>query len=245
MLKSKITKIIGSALVVSLFAPMAFAVAETSTTSKPVPTLYQIQQREKDAREAANLKLRVASSTVKQLQNRENNIGKIENRIASTTASTTQRKVEQLQKMLEKQKQQMEAMKVRIANKEVKAIAVVENIAKRLAERMTILKNKGVVMTEADALFAEAANKIADAKVQADKIKSLLISSSTSTATSSDLVISQVKDLQAIIKVDLKNAQAKLVATIKAINAVRPKFEKPEKPVATSTPATSTATTTN
>jgi len=244
-MQKTLSKIIGTGIITSLLIVPSLAVnaQEATSTRKmpPVPpTLLQLQNRIK---EDARLNQIKASSTVKQLQNRENNIEKIQNRIASTTASTTEKRNQQLEKMLQKQRDEMQKMKDRVANQEVKAIAVIENIAKRLGERMTVLKNKGVVMTEADTLFAAANTKIADAKIQADKIKTLL---SQPIASSTDPILNPVKDLLAIIKVDLKDAQQKLTATIRSINNVRPKFEK-----ATTTKevrdnnSTSTATSTN
>ncbi len=185
-------------------------------------------------------RIKSASTTVKRLENREDNINRIRARIASTTASTTStstvKRLEKLDDRLEKQVEQMAKVKDRLLEKELKVIDVLGKIASKIQERITILETKGLNLTSAKAKLAEAATKIEEMTVESNNLATLL--DTTASSTDQTTLFQNIRATQDKIKVLAKATHALLVDTIKEINKVLPKNGR-----STST-ATTTATTT-
>lgn len=175
-----------------------------------------------------------ASSTEKRLENRENNIERIKDRIASTTASTSEKRVEKLNDRLKKQEEQMGKVKERLLEKELKVVEVLGNIASKIQERINILTGKSLDMTAAKAKLAEATAKIELITVEGDAIATLI--KAEITEASSTKLFADIKTSQDKIRILAKEAHALLVDTIKEINEVLPQRENK----ATSTTSTTT-----
>jgi len=267
-MKKYLSKVIGSSIIISLLMiPMLFVRAETEPqdTTNSQGSLEQnretqkqinerVREQEKQniekAREAEKNRLeRIkkdlehpflrASTTVKRLENRENNIERIRDRIASstlasTTASTTKR-LEKLDDRLAKQEEQVGKVRERLQERETKIMDVLGQIASKIQARITLLAAKGLNMSAANAKLAEASAKIEAMTVEGDTLATLI--NTEITASSSAQLFIDIKASQDRIRTMAKETHVLLVDTTKEINKVFP-----TKPTKTST---STATTTN
>jgi hypothetical protein len=177
-----------------------------------------------------------ASTTEKRLENRENNIDRIRERLASTTASTSAKRINQLNDRLEKQREQMGKVKERLLERETKVMEVLGKIASKIQERINILAGKGLNMTTANAKLALASAKIEEMTVEGDKLTTLI--NTEITDTNKVQLFTDIKASQEKIRSLAKATHALLVDTIKEINKVLPGNGR------ATTTATSTATTT-
>jgi hypothetical protein len=173
-----------------------------------------------------------ASSTEKRLENRENNIERIREKMASTTASTSAKRIENLDKRFDKQVEQIGKVRERLLEKELKVTEVLGKIASKIQERITILAGKSLDMTAAKAKLAMASTKIEEITVEGDNLATLI--NTEITEANKDTLFVQIRASQDKIKDLAFTTHALLVDTIKEITKVLP--------VKT---ATSTATSTN
>lgn len=214
-------KIFSLLILLSLIAPaLSFANEDETGTelkNKKGPGI-EMRVQEKEQR-IENIMVR-ASTTEKRLENRENNIEKIRAKIASTTASSGKR-LEKLDDRLNKQLEQMDKVKDRLLNKEIKITDVLGKIAGKIEERINILANKGLNMTAAKAKLAEATIKIEDMTAESANLATLI--GTEITETNQTQLFTAIKSAQEKIKSLAKNTHALLVDTVKEITKVLPK----------------------
>lgn len=230
-------KILCGVMLLSLIIPsLSFAKAEnvSGTSTKKGPGL-EVRMENREQRIEGIMQR--ASTTERRLENRENNIERIRERIASTTASTSAKRMENLDKRLEKQQEQMEKVKERLQEKEIKVTDVLGKIASKIQERINILAAKGLDMMSAKAKLALAAAKIEELTAEVANLATLI---ETEITTENQVAIfTSIKTSQVEIRTLAKETHALLVDTIKEINKVLPRNGK------ATTTATSTATSTN
>ncbi len=201
-------KIIYSSLVLSLFIiPLITVRAETKSPESENSVLWKnLSPKEKENRALEALKLKgiVVDQKVagKRLENRENNIEKLNARLG-------------------KQQEQMTKAKERLINKELKVVSVLEKIAGKLAERISILgKTKGVALTAASAKLTAAGVKI-DELTAAENALATLIQTEI-TDLNKDSLFVEIKTAQDKIRTIARETKTLLVETIKEINTALP-----------------------
>lgn len=170
-----------------------------------------------------------------QIENRENVLARIRERMASSTdnGNSTNKKSEQMSGLFEKQKERLEQAKNRLVDRELKVIEVIKKIAEKIQSRIDILEGRGLNMTEAKAKLAEAQSKIDEMITKADDLTELIATEITE--ENKDTILTQIKETQTEIKTSARATHALLVETIKEITKVLPRNGQ----------ASSTATTTN
>lgn len=181
---------------------------------------------------------RNATSTIRlekvedRIGKQEDQIKKIDNRLASTTATTTDKrreilenKKEKIGEKINKEEDRIVKIKEHLENREGKIVSALENVAKRIGDRIVLIESKGIILTDAKTSLAQANVKINEVKTAIENLK-------TSTATTTEIVSGQEN-----VKTLVKEAYALLQETIKNIQK-----SIPEKVKASST---STVTTTN
>jgi hypothetical protein len=161
-----------------------------------------------------------ASTTEKRLENREMDIERIRERLASTTSSTSAKRIEQINDHLEKQREQMKQVKERLLEKELKVLEVLGEIASKIQERIAILAAKGLDMTVAKAKLAEASIKIEEITAEGQSL-ALLIETEI-TEANKDQLFSDIKTSQGKIRSLAQATHGLLVDTIKEITKVLP-----------------------
>jgi len=161
-----------------------------------------------------------ASTTEKMLENRANNIERIQNRIASTTASTSAKRIERLNERLQKQEEMMTKVKERLLKKELKVTEILSKISGKIAERINILDERGLDMTASLTKLAEADAKIDELNAEADKLATLI--ETEITEENQAQLFQDIKSAQDDIRVLARTAHALLVDTIKEIAKVLP-----------------------
>lgn len=242
-MKNILSRTISGGVILSVFlVPVLFLSANNDTNSNNVKnTVREVRLENKEVKlekigEIVENRLERASTTEMRLENRENNIERIKARIASSTASSTastsEKRLEKMQDRIEKQKEQMNKMRERLLNKEFKAVEVLEKIAGKIAERITILEGKSLDMAAAKAKLAEATAKLAQIGTETDTLTTL--TETEITETNQEELFTKIKDAQIVIKALAKETHALLVDTVKEITKVLPQKN-----------ATSTATSTN
>jgi HAMP domain-containing protein len=231
-------QIIGLLIIIGLMvSSVALADSTSSTSTKKSPGVNK-EVRLENRGEKVALILDRASTTERRLENRQNNIERIRAKIASTTlASTTgtstEKRLGKLDDRLEKQVEQMSKVKDRLQNKEVKIIDVLGKIASKIQARIDILIGKGLDLTSAKAKLTEASIKIEAMTDEAANLTELLGKVPT-TDTDSTALFQEIKTAQDKIRTLAKETHALLVDTVKEITKVLPRNGQ----------ATSTATTT-
>lgn len=252
-MKNILSKTIGAGVIATVFlVPVLFLSANddaSTSTQRIQPREVRLENRDGRPERATTTEKRLeirgvrmenrferASSTEMRLENRENNIERIRARIASTTASSTastsEKRLEKMQDRMEKQKEQMNKMREKMLEREFKAVEVLEKIASKIAERITILEGKSLDMTAAKAKLAEATAKLAQIGTESDTLTTL--TETEITEANQEELFTKIKDSQVVIKALAKETHALLVDTIKEITKVLPQKT-----------ATSTATSTN
>jgi hypothetical protein len=203
-----ITKVLGVGVIMSvLLTPVLFLQAEDRPRLDD--RMMKIDER--------------ATNTIERMQKRDDRVEKIEGRIASSTASTTKmQRLEMMNKQLIKQKEQLGKLRQRLEIKEFKIIDLLDNISQRIGERITLIENRGIVLTDAKTSYAEANTKITEAKTKSDTLKNLLDSQNNATTTD-DAAQTNIRTLHEEIKSLTKEAYALLQETIKNINQALPK----------------------
>jgi hypothetical protein len=176
----------------------------------------RIEVREKIAE---NIMVR-ASTTEKRLENRESNIERIRERIASTTASLSEKRAENLDNRLEKQQQQMNNARERLLGKELKVTDVLGKIAEKIQERISIMSNQGIIMTTANAKLTEATSAIEDLTAEAANLGTLLETEITS--ENKDELLNDVRASQNQVRTQAREIHALLVDTVKEITKLLP-----------------------
>lgn len=276
-MKKTLVKIISSSIIASLLIiPMLSVKAEdgdandSERVNTPTPTLWQIQEREREGAKDRAEQLREmekqrieqvremeknrlenraeimgirldrpllrASTTEKRLENRENNIERIRERIASTTGTTSTssiKRMENLDKRFEKQVEQMGKVKERLLEKEMKVTEVLGKIADKIQERIDILTGKGLNMAAANAKLGEAATKLEAITVEGDNLATLI--ETEITEANKETLFTSIKASQDKIRTLAKETHALLVETIKEITKVLPAKTKTSTTTATST----------
>ena len=180
-----------------------------------------------------DLRLGRASSTENRLENRENIMDRIRARLASTTASTSERRINNLNNRLQKQADQMEKVKERLLNKEAKVTEILGKIANKIQARISILTTKGLDMTAANAKLAEANAKITGITTAIEQLTTLV--ETEITEVNQAKLFQDIRATQDKIRTLAKEAKALLIDTVKEINKVLPRNGR----------ATTTATSTN
>ncbi|MBI5798729.1 MAG: hypothetical protein HZB10_02255 [Candidatus Yonathbacteria bacterium] len=135
------------------------------------------------------------------------------------------------------------------------AIARVQRLSDRVAERLNKLEKEGYTVTASRAYLAEAKVKLDDARAKVEAIKTASLPIVASTATSTEVSVDTtttpatvtpkqaLKNVQAIVKDITKVIQSAHNSVARAISSIKPGQNKPTH-VATSTTAI-TATTTS
>lgn len=230
-------KIFGMGIILSiLLVPILFLEAEdnlASSTRRNSDREVRISPLLKASATIMRLEER-ASTTLNRLENRQNIIDRIRAKLASTTASTSPKRIESLNNRLEKQMEKISEVKDRLLNREIKVTEVLGKISDKISERIDILGEKGFNVTAAKTKLAEAVAKIAEITAKADTL-STLIETEITEANQAQL-FADIKTIQVTIRSLVKEAKGLLIDTIKEITKILP--AKPEKS------ATSTATTT-
>lgn len=230
-MKKILSKIIGTGIIASLLIiPILSVKAETAKNKLSTST---IEKRIENREVRIENRIERASTTEKRLENRENNMDRIRARLASTTASTSAKKIEKLNDRLAKQTEQMGKIKERLQEKELKITDVLGQISSKIQERINILVTKGLDMTAAKAKLAEATTKIEDMTVEINSLVALIETEITDTNQAQ--LFTDIRASQDKIKTMAREAHALLVDTIKEITKVLPQKNK----------ATTTATSTN
>ncbi len=202
-------------IVLSLIIPiLSSAKADVAQTENKG---IKIENREQ---KMENIMVR-ASTTQLQLENRENIMERIRARIASSTASTSGKKMEQYNVRLQKQYEQRERARERLLGKETKIIETIGKIADKIAERINILEAKGLDMAVASAKLIEADTKIAELTNEANDLSSLL--ETEITEENKETLFQEIRASQVIIRDLARATHALLVDTIKEITKVLPK----------------------
>ncbi len=156
----------------------------------------------------------------KRLENREKNIEIIREKIASTTAFNSQRKLENASAKLQKGFEGVDDAADRLAKKELKVVDVLGMIAGKIQTRINIIKSSGLNMNLAEVKLAEAAGKIEEITVVADDLSELL--AATITEENKDQLFTDIKTAQEKIR-DLANeTHTLLVDAVKEIAKVLP-----------------------
>src|SRR3989339_1687923 len=163
------------------------------------------------------------------LENREKRIEWIKKELASTTASTSEKKIEKLNNKLEKQREKMGEARERLLDKELQVTDVLGKIADKIGDRIIISENRGLDMTAAKTKLAEASVKIEEITIEGQTLADLI--KTEITETNKDTLFASVKTSQNKIRTLAKATHALLVDTVKEITKVLPK-----KNSATSTP---------
>jgi len=197
-------------------------IGSTDGITKCGPTIQNIENSIKD--------------NVLRIQNRQNNIERIKDRITSTSLATTStstlKRLDNLDNRLQKQKEQMVQAKDRLLNKEIKIAEILGKIADKIQARIDILIEKGLDLTAAEAKLAEADAKIQELIKAGDDLAVLIATEITE--DNKDSLFTDIKSAQKKIRDLAFDAHRLLVDTIKEITKVLP-----------NRPATTTATTTN
>ncbi len=231
-MKKTLLKIFSSSLVIVLLAvPMLSVKAQkrenkTSPMERPIKSLLL---KASSTEEGLN-------SVGQRLENRQNIIIKIKERIASSTASTTastSKRVEKLNNKLQNQEEQMLKVKDRLQNKELKITDSLIKIADKIQTRIDVLEGRGLDMTSVKSQLALANAKITDVTNEASNLATL-IGTTISEANQAQL-FTDIKTSQNKIKALVFEAHGLLVKTVKEITKVLPRNNK----------ATTTATSTN
>lgn len=219
-------KILSSFILLSLIVPiLSFAETETEKGFRvSTTTVKRIEERVENREVMFSKRQEVreiwASTTVRALENRENNIERIRARLASTTASTSIKKVERLNERLQKQVEQMAKVKERLLKKELKVAEVLGKISAKISERINILDEKGLDMTASLAKLAEADAKIDELNAKADELATLI--ETEITEANQAQLFQDIKAVQDDIRIIARTAHALLVDTIKEITKVLP-----------------------
>lgn len=214
----KIKIIIGTVLLSLIIPTLSFAKLENNLEKKEVRIEKKTERNDK---------------IINGFEKRQDNIDRLKQRLASTTASTSEKKVGKLSEKIEKRKEQMSKIQERLINKELKVTEILNKIADKISERIIILEGKKLDMIPAKAKLAEADAKIEAITKEIDNLTALVKTEITD--TTKDQLFTDIRTSQDKIKVLAKEAKALLVDTIKEITKVLPKNGK----------ATTTATSTN
>jgi chromosome segregation ATPase len=207
-------KIFGSLLLLTLLVPVLSFAKDGERLENRGPKI--------------DAKLERASTTTMRFENRENNIEKIRTRLASTTASTTEKRMERLNDRLEKQREQMGKAKERLLNRETKIIETLTKIADKIATRIDILEGKNLDMTAASAKLDEANAKLVDLTAEADVLSALVATEVTE--ANKDQLFTDIRTAQDKIRTLARETHALLVDTVKEITKVLP-----QRPATTTT----------
>lgn len=149
------------------------------------------------------------------LEHRENNILRLRERLASTTASTSVKRIEKINDKIAKQEDQLGKLKERLLNKELKVVEVLNKIADKISERIGILEARGQDMAAAKAKLALANTKLDEISPETAKLDILLATEMTD--TNKDQLLTDIRASQEKIKGLAKEAHALLVETVKEI----------------------------
>lgn len=162
-----------------------------------------------------------ASSTARVLENRQDKIERIQERLASTTASTSAKKIERLENKLEKEQEKIEKSRDHLLNRGLKITEVLAKIADKIDERISILEGKGLNMTAAKTKLAEAEAKIEDVIDEGEKLADLIDTEITD--ANKDQLFTDIKSSQEKLRTLARAAHSLLVDTVKEITKVLPK----------------------
>jgi hypothetical protein len=241
-MKKILLKIIGSSLVIILLAvPMMSVKAQkgenkASPMERPTKSLLLKDNNTEDG--LSNLgqrvdnKLERASSTENRLENRQNIINKIREKIASSTTASTSKRVEKLNSRIQNQEEQMLKVKDRLQNKELKITDSLIKIADKIQTRISVLEDRGLDMTSAKAQLALANAKITNITNESSNLATLI--GTTITEANQTQLFTDIKAYQDKIKALVFEVHGLLVKTVKEITIVLPRNDK----------ATTTATST-
>jgi len=185
-----------------------------------IPSLSFAETEVKPLLNRAAILEKIASTTEIRLKNREDNIERIRARIASSTSSTTEKRIAQLNSKYEKQSEKLAAAKDRLLNKELKIVEVLEKIAGKITKRINILETNGSNLASAKAKLKEATDKIDAITAEATKLATSL--KAIITKDNKDQLFIDIKASQDNIRTLAKEAKALLVDTIKEITKVLP-----------------------
>lgn len=184
----------------------------------PVIT-YAQPLREKPVRQEVRLENRLdrleqASSTRAQI--RQENILRLQTRLASTTAERPIDRVNQINERLAKHQENMQQVRLHILEREIKIVSVLEKIASKIDTRINILTERGLNLTEAKSKLNMANDKLAEVIVAADKLTDIL--DTDITAESDQDLLLKIREARKNIKELAKETHALLVNTVKEIS---------------------------
>jgi len=236
-MKKILSKIIGTGVIFVLFlVPVLVLKAENNTATEPVHTVEQVREKEQarleqikeiekarleqireKEKERLQYSLGKASSTVKNLENREDNLEQIRKRIELTAASST-RKLEKLNNQFKNQNEQMEKVRERLLEKELKVIEVLRKISDKIIERISIIEATGKDLTKAKEILTAANNKIVLILAETDKLTVKL--ETEITEENKDSLFQEIRTIQNQIRIFAKDIHSNLILVVKEIGKV-------------------------
>ena len=250
-------KLIISSLAVAALAVSGIAFAQAISTTnasttpnqpglgerRPLPP--QMRREEQEGRKDVRENMRGATSTDRNMKERGDEM---------RNATSTQTRLES-QKRMEEQKKKFEEKRKKAglerANQTIKRldrqVADMDKLAKRITDRLAILKTKGSDVSASTAKLAEARTAIDAAKVKVTAVTAALqaaiATGSTPTATSTEM-----KDLVKTIAPQVRDAEAAIRAADKSLReTMKVRIPRPTTvpvpPTATTTSSTGTTTT--
>lgn len=218
-----IQKIAGSLVLISLLTLPTVAVrAQGSANGQGVasPKVNAIQVRLDNPETQVQNRLIRANTTEKRLENRENNIEKIRERLNSMTASTSEQRLDKINERLSNQIEQMNKVRTRLQGKELKITDLLGQIASKIQARINILEERGLDMTNAKEILATVSQKIEDMTIEASNLATLI--NTEITDTNSNQLFTDIKISQNKIKSLAYNVHLLMTNTIKEITKVLP-----------------------
>jgi len=151
------------------------------------------------------------------LEEKESRLNQIRSRIASSSINRTG---EKLDKTLAKQEEKIIQARKRLANTEIQVIDVLSKIFGKINERISILENKGLDMTQAKLKLTETEEKIDEINTEAGTLADLVLTEITEENQAQ--ILSEIKTKQDTIRTMARATHALLVDIIKEITKVLP-----------------------
>lgn len=223
-------KKISIALAIMLLAPIAIVRAETTDgntvrAEADKPILIRMEDRINKVENKIEIRKGQIDSKVKAVMERtEEQKANIDEK-ASTTKARIENKIEKTEKRIEVRKEANKTkaleLVLRAEKKMFAAISRIEILATRVADRLNILEDKGIIKTETktqiETKLTEARVLLSDAKAFTAKINESANSAIASSTPKEAL--KETKDLAKIAEEKVKAAHAKVVDAVTMIKA--------------------------
>ncbi len=202
--------------IISLALLIPVLYSEAANTNKPavqpiqakLENLANITQNRIERIENINER---ASSTQFRLEDRQEIMNQMRNRIASTT----QARMEKMDDRFEQQRVKMNQARERLMNRELRVVEVLQKISDKIATRINILVEKNLDLSLAEGNLTEANNMITELTVQAEKLTSLLETEITDENKTE--ITDNIRTEQTVLRNLAKEVHALLVDAIKEV----------------------------